>query len=124
MAAIVDYDIPRGVAEDSYDILPALRNKFLAEPIREATVHHSARGNFAIRQGDWVFIDHESGADNREPKHVLDALGVTPDDESAELYNLAEDPNETRNVLRQYPEKASALKTLLDRYRAQLSSLP
>jgi arylsulfatase A len=45
-------------------ILPVLLGEQLNAPIREATVHHSARGKFAIRQGDWVLIDAPSGDDN------------------------------------------------------------
>jgi len=96
----------------------------LNERIREATVHHSARGNFAIRQGDWVYIDGPNGADNAEPEPILNALGVKDDDEPAELYNLREDPKQTTNVYLKYPEKSVALKELLDKYRTQSSSLP
>ncbi len=124
VAAVVDYDLPSsGAAEDSYNILPALLAEKLDQPIREATVHHSAQGKFAIRQGDWVYIDDPNGADNKEPEHVLTALGVKPDDEQTELYNLARDPKQTTNVVKRHPEKAAALKSLLDRYRTGPSSL-
>ena len=96
-AAIVGYDLPPNSAEDSYNILPALRAEKMGQPIREATVHHSASGKFAIRQGDWVYIDAPSGADNREPRHVLESLGVQSHEEQAELFNLVEDPNQTTN---------------------------
>jgi arylsulfatase A len=124
VADIVDYGLPAGSAEDSYSILPVLEGKELSERVREATVHHSARGNFAIRMGDWVFIDGPNGADNAEPEPVLVALGVNADDEPAELYNLREDPKQTTNVFRKNPEKSAALKELLDKYRTQPSSLP
>ena len=124
VADILDYELPAGSAEDSYSILPVLKGEPLKERIREATVHHSARGNFAIRQGDWVYIDGPSGADNAEPEPILNALGVNDDDEPAELYNLREDPKQTTNVYLKYPEKSVALKALLDKYRTQSSSLP
>ena len=123
-AAIVDYDLPSGAAEDSYNILPALRSEKLAKPIREATVHHSARGKFAIRQDDWVYIDAPSGADNREPPAVLKALGVKRHSEKTELYNLADDPNQTTNVIKQNAKKARSLKSLLTRYQDNPTSLP
>jgi len=41
---------------DSVSILPALLGADAGQPLREATVHHSARGEFAIRQGDWKLI--------------------------------------------------------------------
>ena len=124
IADIVDYELPAGSAEDSYSILPVLKGERLSERIREATVHHSARGNFAIRQGDWVYIDGPNGADNAEPEPILNALGVNDDDEPAELYNLRENPNQTTNAYRNHPEKSVTLKELLDKYRNQSSSLP
>ena len=47
---IVDYDLPADAAEDSCSILPALRGEELDCSIREATVHHSLSGVFALRQ--------------------------------------------------------------------------
>ena len=38
--------------------LPAMLGKQGKHPIREATVHHSAEGMFAIRQGDWKLLLH------------------------------------------------------------------
>ncbi len=124
VAAIIDFKVPEIAAEDSYSILPALRGETLRRPIREATVHHSSRGNFAIRQGDWVYIDHSTGAENKESDYVLKALGVLEDSEPAELYNLVDDPNQTTNVYGRHPEKALELKKRLDRYRSNSSSLP
>ncbi len=124
VASIIDFKVPEIAAEDSYNILPALKGETLREPIREATVHHSSRGNFAIRQGNWVYIDHSTGAENKESDYVLKTLEIIEDSEPAELYNLADDPSQTTNIFRQYPEKASALKSVLDRYQSNPSSLP
>ncbi|MCS1411411.1 MAG: Arylsulfatase [Verrucomicrobia subdivision 3 bacterium] len=124
VAAIVGYDLLPEAAEDSYNILPALCSEKRASPIREATVHHSAHGRFAIRQGDWVYINAPTGADNREPQSVLDALGVKPHNHAAELFNLRTDPNQTTNRITTNAEKAKALKALLERYRTGNSSRP
>lgn len=124
VASVIGVDLPKGSAEDSYNILPALKGKQPRKPIREATVHHSSRGKFGIRQGNWVYIDDENGADNKEPKHVLNALGVIDDNKKAELYNLARDPNQTKNLVARNPEKARALKALLEQYKSRSSSLP
>ncbi len=123
-ASIVGFDMPKDAANDSYNILPTLKGESLDRPIREATVHHSARGNFAIRQGDWVYIDSPKGADNAESDFVLRTLGVVADDEPNELYNLKDDPNQSTNLVTRYPEKAAALKALLESYKSRPSSLP
>ena len=118
VAAIIDYPLPANAAEDSYNLLPALRSEKLTTPIREATVHHSARGTFAIRQGDWVYIDAPSGANNREPDSVLKTLGVKPHDQQTELFNLRTDPRQTTNLIAERPDQAERLLAILDRYRA------
>lgn len=61
VAAQLGAKLPDSAGEDSYNLLPVLLGKDLTQPLREATVHHSGSGKFAIRQGDWVFIDAPSG---------------------------------------------------------------
>jgi len=56
VADILDFSIPDDAAEDSYSFLPVLTGENYKKPIREATVHHSISGRFAIRQGDWKLI--------------------------------------------------------------------
>ena len=52
-AAIVGDNLKSNEAEDSYNILPLFTSEKLQKPLREATVHHSHYGSFAIRQGNW-----------------------------------------------------------------------
>ena len=117
VAGIVDYELPDGSGEDSYDVLPALLAKDSPNRIREATVHHSAKGNFAIRRGDWVLIDHPSGEDSREPEWFRRERMVRPHEQEAELFNLGEDPQQTRNLAAARPELARELKALLEKYK-------
>ncbi len=42
VAAVIDFKVPEIAAEDSYNILSALKGETLSKPIREATVHHSS----------------------------------------------------------------------------------
>lgn len=55
-ASIVGYDLKDNEAEDSYNLLPVLLKPSEPVAIREATVHHSINGSFAIRKGDWKLI--------------------------------------------------------------------
>ena len=77
-----------------------------------------------FRHGDWVYIDHSTGAENKESDYVLKTLGVLDDSEPAELYNLVDDPNQTTNVFGRHPKEALELKKRLDRYRSNSISLP
>ncbi len=49
-AEILGKKLPASAAEDSVSFLPALEGR-ATEPLREALVHHSVNGTFAIRQG-------------------------------------------------------------------------
>ena len=54
-------------------MLPTLTQR--AVGFREAIVHHSGNGHFAIRQGNWVLIDYPTGDDNKEPDWLKQQRG-------------------------------------------------
>jgi arylsulfatase A-like enzyme len=109
-AAILNVKLPQDAGEDSYNILPALVGSNPAEPIREATIHHSGGGVFAIRQDPWKLIvgTEGSGADRRPQTNV-----------SGQLYNLVDDPGEQNNLLGNHPELVKRLTELLETYKQQ-----
>jgi len=100
-AAIVDETLPPAAdaAEDSYSILPAILGD-PQQPIRPDMVIHSADGVYAIRKGPWKWIE-----------------GVPVDEFHPQLYNLQEDPGETKDVSTEHPDIAKELTALLERYR-------
>jgi arylsulfatase A-like enzyme len=124
LAALLGIRLPENAAEDSYNILPALLGEKLDKPIREATVHHSCNGKFAIRQGEWVFIDAPTGDDNKEPDWLKKERGYEPHNQPGELYNLSQDMSERRNLYAEHPDKVRALKALLEKYKAEGRSAP
>jgi arylsulfatase A len=119
VAAMLDARLPNDAGEDSYNILPALLGEELKRPIREATVHHSCRGSFAIRQGRWVFIDAPTGDDNKEPEWFQKERGYKPHHFPGELYDLTQDLAERRNLYAEHPEIVSQLKALLEKYKQE-----
>ncbi|MFN7840975.1 MAG: sulfatase family protein [Pirellula sp.] len=127
VAAILGHELPENAAEDSVSMLPALLGEKLSSPIREATVHHSARGKFAIRKGDWVLIDAPSGDDNGvngEPEWLKKERSYAPHSMSGELFNLREDLEQRDNRYEERPEVVQELKTLLERYKSDGRSTP
>ena len=120
IAEIVGFDIPEGVAEDSYNILPVLLDSTIDTPIREATVHHSLDGMFAIRKGEWKFIEGRGSGGFTQPRRIE----LEDGEPQGQLFNLAEDPSEQNNVYTQYPEIVDQLQTLLNRYKDQGYSVP
>lgn len=127
VAAILELELPDHAAEDSVNMLPTLLGEKLSMPIREATVHHSARGKFAIRKGDWVLIDAPSGDDNRgngEPDWLKKERGYTQHSMPGELFHLREDLAQRYNRYQEKPELVTELKELLVKYKSDGRSTP
>lgn len=120
IAAIVGVDLPPDAGEDSFDMLPALLDPSAEEPLRDAVVHHSNAGVFAIRRGDWKLILGLGSGGFTEPRTVE----PTPGGPLGQLYNLAKDPGEMTNLYAQHPEIVERLTSLLERYRREGSSRP
>ena len=106
-------ELPEGVGEDSISMLPLLRGH-VDKPVREIAIHHSCSGRFAIRKGDWVFIDAPSGDDNKEPDWFKAERGYTTHDGSGELFNLRKDIVERTNLYAEHPEVVRELSQLLE----------
>ena len=112
-AEMLKVKIPAGEAVDSVSALENFRSAKAAGR-RSEIVLQGTRGK-SIRIGDWKFVPKTSGgkADigsgaNPRDKRFADAVVL----EDA-LYNLKEDPSETRNVISQNPEIAESLKKRL-----------
>ncbi len=127
VAAILGQELPDDAAEDSVNMLPVLVGEQLRAPLREATVHHSARGKFAIRQGDWVLIDAPSGDDNAangEPSWLKTQRGYTTHPHPGELFNVREDLAQRHNLYAEKPEVVDRLRSLLRKYIEDGRSTP
>jgi arylsulfatase A len=127
VAAQLGVSLPPDAGEDSYNILPVLLGENRTGAIREATVHHSASGTFAIRKGDWVFIQAPSGDDNRrngEPDWFRQMRGYGSDKSEVGLFNLRDDPSQKVNLAAEHPSRVLELRELLEKYRREGRSTP
>ncbi len=118
-AEIIGYPLSNDAAIDSYNLLPVLTGEDYSSPLRTATVQNTYEEAFALRQGDWVLIDHHTGASQKEPEAYLEHFGLPtyPDGTPGLLFNLSEDPRQSENLYMKHPEKASAMRALLERYK-------
>ncbi len=109
-AALTEQSFDRTTAPDSQNILPAL----LGESSRARTMLIEHAGGIAVRQGDWKFIPKRPG-----PKRAANTDTETGNDANVQLYNLAADPGETKNVAAEHLEKTRELEQLLDAEKAK-----
>jgi arylsulfatase A-like enzyme len=124
LARLTKAKLPDTAAPDSYDQLSVLLGR--QQPVRDALVHHQINGHLALRQGAWVLIDSPTCGDgNKEPewfrreRHAHECAGA-----AGALYNLRDDPAQTKNLYAAQPDKVRELKTLLDTYRQNERTAP
>jgi arylsulfatase A len=122
VAAIVGAKLPDGAGEDSVSILPDLLGTANG-PLREATVHHSIQGAFAIRQGPWKLELCAGSAGWSFPRPGQDAKAIK-ELPTVQLYHLGDDLAESRNVQAEHPEVVARLTRLLERYVSEGRSTP
>jgi arylsulfatase A len=123
-AAVSGAKLSADGGEDSHNIAPALLGQKLSKPIRQATVLHTANGQFAIRQGEWIFIANKTGMNTEEPDWFQKERGYQPHSYPGELYNLKQDPAERKNLYGEHPEIVEKLKNLLEKYKLEGRSAP
>jgi arylsulfatase A-like enzyme len=127
LAELLKVKLPADAGVDSVNILPALLGEKRNAPLREATVHHSASGKFAIRKGEWVLILAPTGDDNGkrgEPDWLKKDRGYVAHTEPGELHNLTKDPTQKSNLYAAEPDKVKELATLVENYVADGRSTP
>jgi len=115
VANVLRVDLPANAAEDSYSILPVLRGKKLAKPLREATIMKPWSTMKSVRQGPWKLIMGKNSGGFTYARTVKTA---------GQLYNLDDDPAETTNLYDKYPEKVKALAAIFARYQKDGRSAP
>ncbi len=112
-ADIFDVKLPDNAGEDSFSLLPLLKGG--DKPIRENAVSASIGGIPGVRSGSWKYIPAPgsggwgSGGDQSQP---------------VQLYNLAEDIGETKNLAAMMPEKVAEMKALLEKLITDGRSTP
>ncbi|MGE3779214.1 MAG: arylsulfatase [Pirellulaceae bacterium] len=119
-ADILKRPLPDQAGEDSVSFLPALRGD-ATEPLREAVVHHSINGSFAIRQGPWKLAVCPGSGGWSMPRPGRDDTRQLPE---VQLFHVEQDIGETTNLQDRHPDVVARLTQLLEKYVADGRSTP
>ncbi|MEX0981557.1 MAG: arylsulfatase [Bacteroidales bacterium] len=104
-ADLTDQAIDKKSGEDSFSFLHVLDGD-LSTPVRNSMIHHSSRKFFAIREGDWKYIDMLGSGGFTDPSVINPEPGMP----EGQLYNIREDPMESNNLYFEHPEIVADLK--------------
>jgi len=113
-AAVVGEALPPAehAAEDSYSFLPALLGEKHEAPARPDMIVHSNDGVFAIRKGPWKWIEGVPVPQISPAARKGHAVEF-----QRQLYNLVDDPMETKDISDQHPDVVKELEQLLQQQR-------
>jgi arylsulfatase A-like enzyme len=120
LADLINYELPAQAGEDSFSFLSLLLNSNESTFLREATVHHSIDGSFAIRKKEWKLILCPGSGGWSFPRTPAELEGLP----SMQLYNLQTDPGEELNLIASHPEIVEEMKSLLSEYILNGRSTP
>jgi arylsulfatase A-like enzyme len=116
LAHVLDAPLPRGNAEDSFDVLRAFTEETTGAPVRDHVVLQAADATYAIRMGDWKLVErmdappieyrNKQKAQQAERKRKVGA-------QHDELFNLKDDPAETKDLHAENDDRVALMKKKL-----------
>ncbi len=117
LSGIIDAELPKGLAHDSHDFGDVWLGRGSDAGIRKATVQNTFKGKYAIRKGDWLYINYKSGYHTPPPDWVEDHFGYSSLTDTVQLFNLKEDIAQKINLADRIPEKVKQLQMELETIR-------
>ena len=115
LAALAGQKFEFPTAPDTRNMLPALLGE--APAGRSDLIEHA--GGLAVRQGPWKFIPQRPGS--RRTQNTDTETGNNPE---MQLYDLATDPGEKKNLAKEQPERLKELGALLEAEKAKGMEAP
>ena len=132
-AALTGQTLPKTAGPDSFNVLPALLGEKLEKPCREYLIEQDNGGNaLALRKGPWKFVPGAAKGKagvrvRRKPVPENPAEAVAKRDFPplvGELYNLADDLSETKNLAAEHPDLVAELSAKLAEIKSSGRSRP
>lgn len=116
ISTLVGARLPDTLAHDSHDFSKLWLGKPFEPEIRKASVQNTYKDRYAIRMGDWLYINDSTGYHSRIPHWAKEHFGYAPLSESTQLYNLKEDIEQKHNRVREV-ELEGKVKEMADKLR-------
>lgn len=120
IAALLGIELDESAAEDSFDLSQLLFG-IAAGPGRDTLITHSHRGVFSVRKGRWKAIFGSKGSGGWPPPA---GDPPTDDDTIGQLYDLVDDPRETRDLWDERQDVVAELRAILDQARTTSRTAP
>ncbi len=120
VADIIGYELPDDAAVDGFSYAGTLYGENQGK-MRPAVIHHSIRGKFAIRKGEWKLVLCPGSGGWTEPKDSDAAASGLPD---IQLYNMETDIREQENLYAANPDVVQELLQMLNKMVEEGRSTP
>jgi len=122
LLSILNIELPKEAAPDSYDFSPVLLGKAYDSPLRTATIHNTYASTWGIRKGDWLYINDSTGGHRKLPDFFQELRNYEDFSTEGLLFNMQVDSEQRINLYETYPDKSRELDSLLQVYRNSTSS--
>lgn len=114
-ASIVGHKLPDDAAEDSIDLSGVLAGGLdETKQLRKHLILNSTGDLLNARLGSWKLIPFRGSGGFSKPKLIRDIPQGEP---KGQLYNLADDPSETKNLYAERPEVVQEVTSLIEASR-------
>lgn len=117
LGSLIGIEFQDGVAPDSYHFLPSLNPDSL--PQREVLIHNTSEARWAVRQGDWLYINDSTGQHTAMPESFSKLRGYTTFNASGLLFNLKDDPEQRINHYELQPERVANMDRLISESKSK-----
>ena len=128
-ASVLNAPLPRRNAEDSFDVLRAFTESQSGAPVRDHVILQAADATYDIRMGDWKLIERKDAPEFASVRNRRKTEAAANKKKQAalrndELYNLKQDPSETKDVMAGNEERAAKMKKILTESRDRAFTRP
>lgn len=119
LAAITGVELPEGAAPDGFNFLPTLLGEAYDFPQRQVLIHNTLATKWAVRKGEWLYMNVNSGEHRTMPEYFKELRGYTDFETEGLLFNIKDDLEQRVNLYEQYPEIVMELDQLIEVNKAR-----